>query len=316
MTLLLMIYCALAAAVVITLTAASGVGAAARRRRAQWGSSLRGKYLHLILMALRDEGAVGASLRFPMIGRAGARHALAEVLSRLAASTYGLNNRPLRKIVQENGLEHYLLRRIRLTRGYRRAYYLLLLSRLPLDGNAAAAVRRFTRSRNPYVSFYALMTQLAFDPTLALRLIGEFGRPFTLYEVSEVMATLRRGVLPVAYEPLLDSPDRNLRIVGLSIVRQFGIEEAERQLLKMVRTGPEELAREAVHTLCALHRPLERREIAEFVRRMPAADRKMLLRSMAREGYSARAVGLLSPEPERTYYQSLVDSYKCRIVCC
>ena len=68
------------------------------------------------------------------------------------------------------------------------------------------------------------MTRLAFDPTMALRLVGEFARPFTVYEVSEVMATLRRGVLPVAYEPLLDSSDRNLRIVGLNIVRQFGIE--------------------------------------------------------------------------------------------
>ncbi len=160
------------------------------------------------------------------------------------------------------------------------------------------------------------MTRLAFDPTMALRLVGEFARPFTVYEVSEVMATLRRGVLPVAYEPLLDSSDRNLRIVGLNIVRQFGIEEAERQLLGIVRNGPQELAREAVYTLCALHRPLARREVADFVRGMNAADRKALLRSMAREGYSARAVGALSPEPERAYYRSLVDSYKCRIVCC
>ena len=41
-----------------------------------------------------------------------------------------------------------------------------------------------------------MMTRLAFDPTMALRLVGEFARPFTVYEVSEVMATLRRGVLP------------------------------------------------------------------------------------------------------------------------
>lgn len=316
MTLVLMVYCVVAAVVVLALMAAAGFGAAARRRRAQWGSALRGKYLHLILMALRDDGAEDASGRFPMVGRVGARQALAEVLSRLAASTYGLDNRPLRKIVRDNGLEGYLLSRIRRTRGYRRAYYLLLLSRLPLDEGTAASVRRFTRSSNSYVGFYALMTQLAYDPALALRLIGGFARPFTVYEVSEVMATLRRGVLPVAYEPLLNSHDRNLQIVGLNIVRQFGIEEAERQLLKIVRNGPEELAREAVYTLCALHRPLARHEIVGFVHRMRPADRKALLRSMAREGYSARAVGLLSPEPERVYYQSLVDSYKCRIVCC
>ena len=300
MTLILTIYCAVTAALAFALMAAAGIGEAARRRREQWGNAVRGEYLRLVLLALAEGDTDGASGRFPGIGRVGARHALAEVLSRLAASTYGLDNRPLRRIVRENGLESYLL----------------LLSRLPLEAQTDAAVARYTASRNPYVSFYALMTRLAFDPTMALRLVGEFARPFTVYEVSEVMATLRRGVLPVAYEPLLDSSDRNLRIVGLNIVRQFGIEEAERQLLGIVRNGPQELAREAVYTLCALHRPLARREVADFVRGMNAADRKALLRSMAREGYSARAVGALSPEPERAYYRSLVDSYKCRIVCC
>lgn len=316
MTLVLTIYCAVTAALAFALMGAAGIGEAARRRREQWGSAVREEYLRLVLLALAEGDPDGTNGRFPGIGRVGARHALAEVLSRLAASTYGLDNRPLRRIVRENGLESHLLRRIRRTRGYRRAYYLLLLSRLPLEARTDAAVARYTTSRNPYVSFYALMTRLAFDPTMALRLVGEFARPFTVYEVSEVMATLRRGVLPVAYEPLLDSPDRNLRIVGLNIVRQFGIEEAERQLLGIVRNGPQELAREAVYTLCALHRPLARREVADFVRGMNAADRKALLRSMAREGYSARAVGALSPEPERAYYRSLVDSYKCRIVCC
>lgn len=230
MTLILTIYCAVTAALAFALMAAAGIGEAARRRREQWGNAVRGEYLRLVLLALAEGDTDGASGRFPGIGRVGARHALAEVLSRLAASTYGLDNRPLRRIVRENGLESYLLRRIRRTRGYRRAYYLLLLSRLPLEAQTDAAVARYTASRNPYVSFYALMTRLAFDPTMALRLVGEFARPFTVYEVSEVMATLRRGVLPVAYEPLLDSSDRNLRIVGLNIVRQFGIEEAERHL--------------------------------------------------------------------------------------
>lgn len=54
------------------------------------------------------------------------------------------------------------------------------------------------------------------------------------------MAVLRRGMLPIAYEPLIGSPSRNLRIVGLNIVRQFGIEEAERLLLRIV-SGDEDL---------------------------------------------------------------------------
>ena len=107
------------AALAFALMAAAGIGEAARRRREQWGNAVRGEYLRLVLLALAEGDTDGASGRFPGIGRVGARHALAEVLSRLAASTYGLDNRPLRRIVRENGLESYLLRRIRRTRGYR-----------------------------------------------------------------------------------------------------------------------------------------------------------------------------------------------------
>ena len=61
----------------------------------------------------------------------------------------------------------------------------------------------------------------------ALRLMAEYPEPFSACEVGEIMAVLRRGMLPIAYEPLIGSPSRNLRIVGLNIVRQFGIEEAQ-----------------------------------------------------------------------------------------
>ena len=63
---------------------------------------------------------------------------------------------------------------------------------------------------------------------------------------------LRRGLLPIAYEPLVGSPNRNLRMVGLGIVRQFGIEEAERLLLAMVaRERVPELGREALFAQAA-----------------------------------------------------------------
>ncbi|MFR2062617.1 MAG: hypothetical protein ACLS37_12505 [Alistipes sp.] len=260
MTLILTIYCAVTAALAFALMAAAGIEAA-RRRREQWGNAVR--YLRLVLLALarairrREQSVFRTAASSPACSR-----------RCLAACRFDLRagQQTLRRIVRENGLESYLLRRIRRTRGYRRAYYLLLLSRLPLEAQTDAAVARYTASRNPYVSFYALMTRLAFDPTMALRLVGEFARPFTVYEVSEVMATLRRGVLPVAYEPLLDSSDRNLRIVGLNIVRQFGIEEAERQLLGIVRNGPQETRANRLYALRAA--PTARAAQVAFVQGM------------------------------------------------
>ena len=129
------------------------------------------------------------------------------------------------------------------------------------------------------------MVQLSADPSTALRLMAEYPEPFSACEVGEIMAVLRRGMLPIAYEPLIGSPSRNLRIVGLNIVRQFGIEEAERQLLRIV-AGDEvpEVGREALYTLCTLRRPLTRRRVSRRLAVMSPAERKALMRYMAAEG--------------------------------
>ena len=167
------------------------------------------------------------------------------------------------------------------------------------------------RSRNRYVRFYALMTQLAAEPATSLRRMAEYDYPFSACEVGEIMAVLRRGMLPIAYEPLIGSPSRNLRIVGLNIVRQFGIEEAERLLLRIV-SGDEdpELVREALYTLCALRRPLTRRAVSGRLSAMPPAERKALLRYVVAEGYSPGPLRRLLDERERPYYESLVQTYK------
>lgn len=104
---------------------------------------------------------------------------------------------------------------------------------------------------------------------------------------------------------------RNLRIVGLNIVRQFGIEEAERLLLRIV-SGDEdpELVREALYTLCALRRPLTRRAVSGRLSAMPPAERKALLRYVVAEGYSPGPLRRLLDERERPYYESLVQTYK------
>ena len=197
------------------------------------------------------------------------------------------------------------------SRGYRRARCLLLLSRLPVGAAAADCAARYAASRNRYVRFQSLMVRLAADPSTALRLMAEYPEPFSACEVGEIMAVLRRGMLPIAYEPLIGSPSRNLRIVGLNIVRQFGIEEAERLLLRIV-SGDEdpELVREALYTLCALRRPLTRRAVSGRLSAMPPTERKALLRYVVAEGYSPGPLRRLLDERERPYYESLVQTYK------
>ena len=193
---------------------------------------------------------------------------------------------------------------------------LMLLSRLPAGDGVGAEAARYTRSRNRYVRFYALMTQLAAEPATSLRRMAEYDYPFSACEVSEIMAMLRRGLLPIAYEPLVGSPNRNLRMVGLGIVRQFGIEEAERLLLAMVaRERVPELGREALYTLCSMRCSLRRREVAGRIASMSRAERKALMRYMAREGYAPAVLRRLFGDRERPYYESLIHSYKRSLVC-
>lgn len=281
-----------------------------RRRRRLWRNEvLLRRYLRIAMFALyADDGTVP---RFPMLRRAGARLLLAETLAGIVSMTYGLDPAVLHRIVKAYGLDDWLLRRARRARGCRRARCLALLAALPVDGSAAARTARYGKSRCRSVRFQALLVGLAADPTSALRRMAEFAEPFTDAEVAQIMALLRRGVLPVAYEPLVASSCGNLRRVGLSIVRQFGIGEAETQLLRMVADEPASaLSAEAVYTLCALRRPLIRREVRGCVGRMAASERRALIRYMARENYSPRFLHRIFDPGECGYYEMIIRSYK------
>lgn len=306
---LLMLYTMFAAAGTFALLSLLGAVELRARRQRSRDAALRAKYLRIVMLYLL--AGEGPAPRFPMIRRAGARLLLVETVAGLAGVTYGLDAAPLRRIVAEYGLDAWLLRRTARSRGYRRARCLLLLSRLPVGAAAADCAARYAASRNRYVRFQSLMVRLAADPSTALRLMAEYPEPFSACEVGEIMAVLRRGMLPIAYEPLIGSPSRNLRIVGLNIVRQFGIEEAERLLLRIV-SGDEdpELVREALYTLCALRRPLTRRAVSGRLSAMPPAERKALLRYVVAEGYSPGPLRRLLDERERPYYESLVQTYK------
>lgn len=281
------------------------------RRRAGRDAVLRTRYLQTVLHAC----VCGAGpMRFPLLGRPGTRRILAETLAGLGSVTCGLDAGPLRQAVAGCGLDRWLLRRARRCGGYRRARALALLARLPLDAAVAEEVRRYLVSRNRCVRFQALCVQLAADPSSALRRMGEYGHPFSAAEVAGVLALLRRGLLPIAYGPLLTSPKRNLRRVGLGIVRLFGIEEAEAQLLYLTGAEDAELGREALYALCSMRRSLGRREVAFRIARMTLPERRSLLRYLAHEGYAPGALLRLFDAGERPYYEALVQSYKRSLV--
>lgn len=314
MTQLVIIYCCLAASVAFLCSGAAVVRRLRNGRRQRRDELLARQYLHIVVLSLMSDEADEPC--FPRINTAGGRLVLSETLARLVSSTYGLDAEPLHRILVRAGLQEYLLRRAHRSQGYRRARYLSLLSRLPIDRAAAASAERYTGDAHRAVRFYALMVQLAADPSLAFHLIAAYPDALSAFELSEVMSMLRRGVLPVAYEPLIESPNRNLKSLGMAIVRQFGIEEAEENLLRIAASEEAgELGREALYTLCSMRRPVVRREVIHRVKRMSAPERKALLRYMALEGYSEAALGSLFSGEETPYFESIVLSYKRCLVC-
>lgn len=302
---------ALCATAVAAVLACTTLRLRLARRRAPWHEALRLRYLRCVVHALLE----GYGLPQPAAKRTQVRLLLAETIAGVTAATYGPDTGVLRRIVAAYALDELLLRRIRRSRGYRRAYYLSLLAMLPADGSAARRAERYGRG-NRSVRFYALLLRLTNDPSRSIRLIADYPTPLTLFEIGEIVALLRRGALPVAYGPLVASHNRNLRALGLAIVRRFGIEEAEQVLLRIVDREPaDELTREALFTLCTLRRPLTRRAVTRRIAAMDRTERRTLLRRMAFEGYAAGALRRVIDAEERPYYEALVASYKRYLPC-
>ncbi len=288
-----------------------GLWALHRRRRGR-DEVLRNLYLRILMQALVE--ADEKVPNFPMFHRSSGRRLLVETVAETATVLCGSGCELLQRVSEYYGLPQWLLKQARRSMGYRRARVLALLSRLPLCAEVAGAVERYRMSRNRCVRFYTLSVQLSADPTAMLRRIADYPNSFSSVELAEILALLRRGMLPIAYEPLLGSSVLNLRMVGLGIVRQFGIEEAESRLLQLVADDAGRSGQEALRIMCALHRPLMRAEILKRLGRMDGVERRRFLRNMALEGYATGAMCKLFNHEECSYYESLVKSHKSVLV--
>ncbi len=286
-----------------------------RRRHSERVSSLLSRRYMRITMAIMLSNE-SLPTRFPMLKRRGACELLAQTLATVSTSVYGPDVAMLGRIATDNGIDRYLLRKARRSRGFARAHYISLLAAIPLSHQAAAEALRYADDSNPFVRFYALAIRICNDTSSALRELAEYPHTLNHFETSEIMAILRRGMLPVACEPLLVSTNRNLRLIGLRIAGEFGIKEAQPLLLALAaEESDDEVMQEAIYTLIAQHSSLAHSEIAGSIRRLLASERRSLCRHLAFEGYSANALERLFGSSDGSYAQRLVATYKRRIVC-
>ena len=276
--------------------------------------TLSQRYVRIVMAVMLSRESLPT--RLPMIEMWGARALLARVLSALASSVYGEDVTVVGRIVAENDVDGWLLRRVHRSRGFVRAYYMSQLARLPLSTERVAQTECYADDHNRFVRFYSFLIRISNDTTAALRELAKYRGRLTRFEIAEIVSLLRRGVLPVACGPLLASANRNLQIVGLNIAREFGMEELKPLLLAIVaKSDDRELVQEAIYALVGLRSSLAHQEVTECVHQLVATERRSLCRKLAYEGYSISALSPLFDNSERGYLEGLVATYKCRIVC-
>ena len=269
-------------------------------------TSLRDTYIKQIVQFLHSEQSA-----LLCAGSVRSRLALAEAIYVVMSHTYGNDVEQLRTIVEQNKLAGLLLRRTKRSHGAKRAHILMLLSTIPITDEVASKIERYTHSRDKDVRMSALTAILAAKPSAAIQTIASLEFDLSPFDTTRIIALLRRGLLPIAYEPLLASANRNLRILGLAIVRSFGIEIAEKRLHKIITTEEDiSVINETIYTLASMGRPLGHTKIRERLAAMPARKRKELCRHLTVEGYSLSAVQSLFTERESVYAESLINSYK------
>ena len=295
------IYIVVTVAITITLTIL------ARNRRDRF-STERNRYIKQVTTLLLDENPTHINI---FAHSTKSRIALAEAIYVVMSHTYNNDTEPLRQIAEQNRLESLLLREIRRSRGARRARMLMLLSAIPSSEDIFSQLYDYILSRDRDVRISALTAALAANPSVAIRTISTFEFDLSPFDTARIIALLRRGILPIAYEPLLASNNRNLRTLGLAIVRSFGIEIAEKHLHKIISNEDDSaIVKQTIYTLASLGRPLGHTRIRERLASMSAHKRKELCRHLTVEGYSLSSVRTLFTERESLYAESLINSYK------
>ncbi len=260
------------------------------------------------------EGA-SAQCDFPLIERRSSRLLLATVVARMGSMTYGYDRRVLADVVHRNGLDQLLLDEADRSRGMKRVWWLHTLAQIECgDRVYERMVRRYGHNRNSYVALCMTLAALNHAPERCIAILAERERPLSPFDLSEVLMMLKRGLIPVAYQPLLRAEQTNVRLLGLCIVRYFGVTEAEEEIAAAIATDDREVAEAALFTLCALRLRLDRESVREAARTMSEGRRRAWYRHLASEGYSARAIARILPEGDRPqmreYVEQTVASYK------
>ena len=276
-------------------------------------SILQDSYIRQIVAMLFAEEAGEI---FPHADTAQRRQALAEALYSVMSHSYGSDTATIRELIERTQLDKYILTKIRHSKNIERAHYLMLMSAIPTSIPIIPILRPYLYSRYSHTRTAALLAILAASPSTAISTITSLSYDLTGFDIARIITLLRRGILPIAYEPLLSSQNRNLQMLGLAIVRNFGIEIADKHLQHIISSSADyAVTREALYTLSSLGRPLGRVKIRQRIASMPQHHRKELCRHLTHAGYSLAALRTIFDQNEIQHTESIIKSYKRSLEC-
>lgn len=274
---------------------------------------LRKSYIRQIIKMLFSEECFEI---YPTPNSNSRRAALSEALYITLNHTYGTDSAIIRELTRRYGLDLYLQFRIRWSQGFRRAHALMLMSVIPSHHSSTHLLQHHLHSRNHDIRTAALLATLAADPSKAIPTIASLKFDLTPLDIARIIKLLRRGLLPIAYEPLLLSTNRNLQMLGLAIVRNFGIEIADKHLQNIIANASDaSIVHEAIYTFSTLGRPLGRTKVRDRLSLMTPRQRRQLCRHLTQSGYSLSALRCIFTPSETLYSESIIKSYKRDLVC-
>lgn len=186
------------------------------------------------------------------IGRGIARYNLAQCIAFVAEMTTGGTAEPLRIIIRYYHIESYLISMIARSRSSeQRAYLLSILARLPIGRKTVMEIEQMLGRADSNEHFFAFLCLFAAVPCRAVRLLPTIGYRLSRRDVAEMLSVVSRGSSPIPYTPLLLSDNYNMQLLGIHLVRRFGVTESRGEIVAIIKDSKSELRDDALSTLAS-----------------------------------------------------------------
>ena len=270
---------------------------------------LRNRYLHLVSAAVLADSDSSATT-FTATTRS-ERLALIDALYSIASHCYNHNHSITALIARENNLEKHLFRELRFATKYRRGLLWLQLATISPSHHHTLRLRQELHNSDPHFRSCSLIALLCTTPEESIKTLLELDFELQPYDIARIISLVRRGVLPFAFERLLQSGNYNLKLLAISIVRHFNLDIYAKYIYPFLssREHPK-LVTEAIYTLTTMKHPLNSPLLRRHILAMPPSQRKALCRHLSAEGYSLQALRWLLPNNEMEYAERLITSHK------